>query len=118
MAFYDNLLSVCQDNGITVTELLRELNMSSGNLSKWKNNGAPRSASLKKIADRLNVSADRLLGTTPAYLMGETDDPNGEDCAENDVLGTMTAEEIEMIRIFRAMSDEKKKKWRMMGDIL
>lgn len=60
--FYDTLCTLCFQKGIAVTFLIKELNMSSGNLSKWKNGIVPRSDTLKKIANYFGVSTDYLLG--------------------------------------------------------
>lgn len=60
--FYDNLLRICDEKGIKVTNLLKTLGMSTGNLSKWSRDGyVPRSATVKKMADYLEVSVDELL---------------------------------------------------------
>ena len=63
--FYDRLVAICREKKIPVTNLVRELGLSSGNLSKWKNGGAPRAGTLQKIADYLGVTTDSLLGNDP-----------------------------------------------------
>lgn len=65
--FFDILQSECIKRGIKVTPLLTELNLSKGNLSKWKNGTLPNGEILIKIADYLNCSVD--------YLLGRTDNP-------------------------------------------
>ena len=37
--FYENLQNLCHSHGITLTTLAKDLGLSSGNLSKWKNGG-------------------------------------------------------------------------------
>ena len=59
--FYDQLKKACKANNTTVTELVKELGMATGNVSNWKNGGHPSVEVLKKIANHLNVSADYLL---------------------------------------------------------
>lgn len=59
--FYDRLCTICQEKKISVTNMVKELGLSSGNLSKWKNGGAPRSDTLQRIADYLGVTTDTLL---------------------------------------------------------
>ena len=39
--FYENLQNLCHSHGITLTTLAKDLGLSSGNLSKWKNGGHP-----------------------------------------------------------------------------
>lgn len=63
--FYENLLEICKIKNISVTNLIAELGLSSGNLSKWKSGGKPRSDTLIKITERLGVPA--------AYFLNEND---------------------------------------------
>lgn len=60
--FYENLQKICEAKGVTVTALVEELGLSSGNLSKWKSGNNPRSATLLKLAEKLDVSVNYLLG--------------------------------------------------------
>lgn len=64
--FYDNLYRVCNEKNIKVTTFVEELGLSSGNLSKWKNGGKPRSDTIIKIAEKLGVSVNYLLGEDSA----------------------------------------------------
>ena len=64
--FYENLQTLCKDRGISVTKLLKELGMSSGNISKWSSKGyIPRSDTLKKFADYFDVPTDYFLSDHP-----------------------------------------------------
>lgn len=60
--FYDRLKELCKENNITLTNLVKELNMSSGNLSRWKNGGVPKGDTLSALAEYFKVSTDYLLG--------------------------------------------------------
>lgn len=60
--FYENLLEICKVKNISVTNLIAELGLSSGNLSSWKKGNKPRSDTLVKIAERLDISVNYLLG--------------------------------------------------------
>lgn len=62
--FYDRLLTLCATQNVKVTNLIPVWGISSGNLSKWKAGGSPRSDTLCKIADYFHVSTDYLLGRT------------------------------------------------------
>ena len=59
--FYDRLCAICRQKKLPVTNLVKDLGLSSGNLSKWKNGGQPRAGTLQKIADYLEVTTDSLL---------------------------------------------------------
>lgn len=60
---YDILEQLCDERGVAITKLCKDVTGSSGNLSTWKK-GYMRSDYLKKVAEILNVSADYLLGRT------------------------------------------------------
>ena len=64
--FYENLQRACDERKIPVTNLVAELGLSSGNLSSWKKGNKPRSDTLIKIAERLGVSVNYLLGDDSA----------------------------------------------------
>lgn len=66
--FYDRLCAICKEKGVLITNMVKELGLSSGNLSKWKNGGAPRANTLQKLADYLGVTADVLLYDNPPGL--------------------------------------------------
>lgn len=65
--FYKRLRDLCEERNMTVNELVRVLNLSSGSPTAWKSGAAPRLATVKKIADFFQVSAD--------YLLGNVSDP-------------------------------------------
>ena len=68
MEFYKRLDSLCKATGTSVTALLKSLNISPSKGTAWKNGSIPRADVLQKLATALH--------TTPAYLLGETDDPS------------------------------------------
>lgn len=68
MEFYKRLDSSCKATGTSVTALLKSLNISTSKGTAWKNGSIPRADVLQKLATALD--------TTPAYLLGETDDPS------------------------------------------
>ena len=68
MEFYKRLDSLCKATGTSVTAILKSLNISTSKGTAWKNGSIPRADVLQKLATALH--------TTPAYLLGETDDPS------------------------------------------
>lgn len=68
MEFYKRIDSLCKATGTSVTALLKSLNISTSKGTAWKNGSIPRADVLQKLATALH--------TTPAYLLGETDDPS------------------------------------------
>lgn len=91
--FYDNLNALCKSKGITVTSLLKELNISTSKGTAWKNGSAPKGDILSKLAVYFDVSTD--------YLLGNTDDPHS---SKSD-LDPQTAEALEL---YKALTDENR----------
>lgn len=58
--FYDDMYRVCREKGTKPTIVLRELGMSTGNISKWKAGTSPTVDVAIKIASHLNVSLSYL----------------------------------------------------------
>lgn len=65
--FYKRLRELCEERNMTVNELVRVLNLSSGSPTAWKSGATPRRATVQKIADYFHVSVD--------YLLGNVSDP-------------------------------------------
>lgn len=66
--FYERLVEICKKNSITITALLKELNISTSKGTAWKSGSIPNGGILQKIADYFNVSTD--------FLLGRTDNPS------------------------------------------
>lgn len=60
--FFNILEELCKREGIKLTPLLRELNISKGAISRWRAGTLPNGDTLVKIADYFNCSVDYLLG--------------------------------------------------------
>ena len=60
--FYKRLRDLCEERSMTVNELVKILDLSSGSPTAWKNGAVPRNATLIKIADYFGVTTDNLLG--------------------------------------------------------
>lgn len=77
--FYDYLDSLCAEQGMSVTELMKLLGISPSSASRWKNKGyEPSRAAAKQIADYFEISVAELLSggktkTAPAEV-AETDE--------------------------------------------
>lgn len=59
--FYDNVKSLCKTRGITLTELMRELKMSTSLPTQWKKGQEPKPPTMLKIAEYFGVTIDFLL---------------------------------------------------------
>lgn len=58
---YEKIKKLCEERGISITRLCKEITGSSGNLPTWKK-GNISSGNLVKIAQYFDVSADSILG--------------------------------------------------------
>ena len=72
--FYNQLISLCNKKGIAITTLIKELGMSSGNLSKWKSGSTPKGQTLNAIARYFDVSTDYLLGISQNSRLTEDEE--------------------------------------------
>jgi len=80
---FERIKTLCLENGLTVTELCKQVTGSSGNLPTWKK-GNINPVSLVKIADYFHVSVD--------YLLGRTENTNniirtGDITGDNNIAG-------------------------------
>ena len=60
--FYQRLHRICKEKGTTVTKMVKEIGLSSANLSNWKNGRLPKTEIAFKIANYLDVSIYDLMG--------------------------------------------------------
>ncbi len=58
--FYDEMYRVCTEKGTKPTAVLMELDMSTGNISKWKKGTSPTVDVATRIAEHLGVSLSYL----------------------------------------------------------
>lgn len=67
--FYTNLEQACMDNGLTVTQLLKNLGLSTSFATRWKMGSQPKIDMIDKLAKALKCSPYNLIGQptpTPA----------------------------------------------------
>lgn len=57
---YDNVKRVCDEKGISVGKLEKELDLSNGSVCKWNEN-EPGIRKVQKVADYLDVTIEELL---------------------------------------------------------
>lgn len=60
---FKNISRLCSEKGISIAKLERETGISNGTIARW-DNSSPTVENLAKVADRLEVSVDFLLGRT------------------------------------------------------
>lgn len=61
--FWERFYNICLTHGTKPNPVAKEIGISSGSLTKWKNTGAlPNGETLVKLADYFDCSIDYLLG--------------------------------------------------------
>lgn len=71
--FWERFYNLCISMGTKPNPVGKKLGISSGVISKWKNEGTlPNGENLIKLADYLNCSVDYLLGRTDVVEINKT----------------------------------------------
>ena len=93
--FYDNLKRICFEKSTTVTKVCQDLGLSPSNLTQWKKGKTPGDRILTQLAALLGVSKSELISfeIKKAPTLNESD---------------LTDEELNLIRMFRSLSEENK----------
>lgn len=101
--FWERFYQLCISAGTKPNPVGKEIGVSSGVITKWKNGSIPTADALVKIADYFDCSID--------YLMGRTDSPElikkappiggaGEEYEIDKDAPPLSAEEIARLRQF------------------
>ena len=112
--FYKRLRDLCEERNMTVNELVKILDLSSGSPTAWKNGTLPRNATLIKIANYFGITTDYLSGTenkkAPAEN-GERDILDDVDVAFYGDFRELTEDEKETVRdMVRLMRQRKERR--------
>lgn len=93
--FWENFLLICAEKGTTPTQMVKMAGIAAGSVTSWKKGTIPRTPTIKKLADFLDVPVERLLGNEKGPTnAGEPE--NGLIICRNGVKETrpMTEEEL------------------------
>lgn len=96
--FYERLKALCEEKQTNLTSVLKNLGMSSGNLSKWKNGKIPKSDTVSALAEYFGVTSDYLLGI-------DNIKEKAVGILDNQSL-TLTAREVQLILKYRKLDEE------------
>jgi repressor LexA len=89
--FWKIFLELCSKNGKSPNKIAKEIGISSGAITKWKNGSEPQPITLKKIADYFGVSVE--------YFKGETERAQ----AESEVID-LDQRKMRMVPLFETVS--------------
>ena len=76
--FWDNFVALCNENDTKPNPVAKQLGLSSGSVTSWKNGKVPHHSTLLKIADYFNVSVDYLLTGQKETPTAESDERKTE----------------------------------------
>lgn len=109
--FYERLKELCKNRNTSVTAMAKNLGLSSGNVTNWKNGRKPKTDIALKIANFLNVSVEYLLGE---YSTKDNPAANSDEAlmfalwgGDSDIVDD---EMIEDVKDFAKLLAEKKKR--------
>lgn len=63
--FWESFVELCNKRKKTPSQVVKELDIAAGSVTKWKNGSVPRGETLRKLAWYFGVSVDELM-TSPA----------------------------------------------------
>ena len=97
--FWERFYQLCKDKGTMPNPLAKDIGISSGSITRWKQGSMPNSETLALLAEHLDTTTD--------YLLGKTDKKN-KPTAEN-IDHELTSKEEDLIVLFRQLSPEQQK---------
>lgn len=99
--FYEQLLYLCNKNGIKPTPLLKELGFSASNLKRWEQGATVNSEILLAVAEYFKVSTDYLL-TGKENTKSDYENNNSSNiCENNNSTVVATLSEDDDVREFK-----------------
>ena len=120
--FYDNVKDLCALNRTNITQLAKDLGLSTSMPTKWKNGSVPKSDTVQKIADHFGVTTDMLLAKSEptstignvsgsAVLQGNT----GHKITVHNGAADLSDEERELLRLYRDLPIRSRIQWLQYG---
>lgn len=111
MSFYDKVLALCRENGISITALAIALGMSKSTPNNWKTmDKPPRSGTIKKVADYFEVSPEYFTEASMTNTQTVNDNHGiiGQTHAPvtiiNDGGSGLTDEESELLKLYKNLN--------------
>lgn len=84
---YLRIKELCEEQGITISGLEKELGFGTGVIGKWKNHAVPTIDKLSKIAGFFHTSVDYLIGSTDVKT------PINDILSDSDIVSLQRARE-------------------------
>ena len=111
--FWERFVQLCAERNTKPNPVAKELGISSGAVTNWKNGAVPQSATLKRIADYFGVSTSYLLGNVQMDLQHfaekEKEPTVTVDPKLLSLIDVMSADELEELERYAEFLLSKKK---------
>ena len=91
--FYQQLITLCEREGVKPTPLIKSLGFSAGNIKRWENDATVNSDILLAISKHFKVSIDYLL--------------TGKESESPDEVSLMNTNEKTMMNLFRMLTEKE-----------
>lgn len=91
--FYQQLITLCEREGVKPTPFIKSLGFSAGNLKRWENGATVNSDILLAISKYFKVSVDYLL--------------TGKESKSSSEIDLVNANETTMMNLFRMLSEKE-----------
>ena len=120
--FYENVKDLCGLHRTNITQLAKDLGLSTSMPTKWKNGAVPKSDTVKMIADHFGVSTDQLLAPSgasntignvsgSAVLQGNI----GDKITVHNGGASLSDDEAEVLRLYRELPVRQRIEWMRYG---
>ena len=120
--FYDNVKDLCALNRTNITQLAKDLGLSTSMPTKWKNGSVPKSDTVQKIADHFGVTTDMLLAKNePTHTIGNVSGSavlqgnTGRTITVHNGSASLSIEEQELLRLYRDLPVKSRIQWMQYG---
>lgn len=120
--FYENVKDLCGLHRTNITQLAKDLGLSTSMPTKWKNGAVPKSDTVKMIAEHFGVSTDQLLAPSgasntignvsgSAVLQGNI----GDKITVHNGGASLSDDEAELLRLYRELPMRQRIEWMRYG---
>lgn len=104
--FWEKFLDLCNERNVKPNPVAKELNISSGSVTGWKNGVQPRDLQLKKIADYFGVPMSYFTEKEKPSAEGELLERNKDNQISPNEPKLTEGEEL-MLQLFRQIPEDK-----------
>lgn len=109
MSLYEKIQKLCKNHGFEISnigDVIPDIKITRGAVSKWKSGAVPRAATLKIIADYFGVSTAYLLEDTEESMLteGASDkERTAPGSAEPSECAALSEEDVVLLHIFHRL---------------